>query len=76
MFIEFPKYKYHESRAPFVVQNKEEEAQLGDDWVDSPAYFGADSHPSAQSVLSPLQEKQEAKPKKLSKVPSLLEASR
>jgi len=32
----FPKYKYHKSNEPTIVQNEEEETALGDGWVDAP----------------------------------------
>jgi hypothetical protein len=35
-FIEFPKCKYHATKACIVVQSKDEEIALGGDWGDLP----------------------------------------
>lgn len=44
---EFPKWKYHEKYPQGVIVNDvEEEAALGDDWVNSPAEYGVETHPS------------------------------
>ena len=33
----YPKYKYHHTHEPKVVNTPEEEAELGDEWKESPA---------------------------------------
>jgi hypothetical protein len=35
----FPKYKYHASGQSIVIDNAEDEANLGEEWQDSPAAF-------------------------------------
>jgi hypothetical protein len=42
---EFPKYKYHATKAPKLVKSQEEEDALGDSYKDSPADFGVITHP-------------------------------
>lgn len=43
----FPRVKYHEQYPQGLTVNDEvEEASLGDGWVDSPAEFGVETHPS------------------------------
>lgn len=32
----FPKYKYHKTKEPVIVQNEDEEKALEGDWVDAP----------------------------------------
>lgn len=36
-FQAFPKWKYHASKEAVIVESKEAESALGDEWVDSPA---------------------------------------
>ena len=36
VYEEFPKWKYHPSKEPVVVQNADEESALGRDWFDRP----------------------------------------
>lgn len=38
-FQEFPKHKYHKTKASVVVNNPDEEKKLGSDWKDTPAAF-------------------------------------
>jgi hypothetical protein len=38
---EFPKCKYHASEPSRLVHNPDEDAALGEDWVNSPALFNA-----------------------------------
>jgi hypothetical protein len=35
----YPKWKYHATKDPVVVQSKEEEKALGKGWTESPADF-------------------------------------
>ena len=35
-FEEFPKWKYHRSKVPVIVLDAAAEADLGDDWHDTP----------------------------------------
>lgn len=37
VYQEFPKFKYHATSEPVIVQDPEEEAALGSAWADSPA---------------------------------------
>lgn len=37
VYQEFPKFKYHATLEPVIVQDPEEEAALGTEWADSPA---------------------------------------
>lgn len=37
VYHEFPKWKYHATEEPKIVQSKDEERALGEAWVDSPA---------------------------------------
>lgn len=36
VYLEFPKWKYHPSKDPVIVQDADEEKALGDDWFDLP----------------------------------------
>ncbi len=44
---EFPKYMYHESGEATMVENADQEHELGEGWEDSPSKFGVVTHPSA-----------------------------
>ena len=35
VYQEFPKWKYHPSKEPVMVDNAEQEAGLGHDWFDT-----------------------------------------
>lgn len=37
--MEFPKWKYHRTKSPVVVNNPEQEAALGEGWADHPNAF-------------------------------------
>lgn len=37
--MSYPKWKYHESLEPVVVQSEAEELELGAGWEESPAAF-------------------------------------
>lgn len=49
---EFPKFKYHETKEPVIVADKNEEGYLNDvfpgEWKDSPADFGIVTHPGLE----------------------------
>jgi|SRR5579872_376312 len=45
---EYPKYKYHATLAPVLVNSEDEEIMLGDGWEDSPAKHGIVTAPSAE----------------------------
>ena len=36
VFVEFPKWKYHPTKEPVVVDNADQEQALGKDWFDRP----------------------------------------
>lgn len=37
--FDYPKWKYHATKTPMVVNNYKEERALGPGWENSPAYF-------------------------------------
>lgn len=37
--FDYPKWKYHATEKPRVVNSAKEEAMLGPNWENSPAYF-------------------------------------
>jgi hypothetical protein len=37
--FDYPKWKYHASKKPTLVNSKHEEMMLGPEWENSPAYF-------------------------------------
>lgn len=41
--IEYPKYLYHESKEPVVVNSKDEHEELGKGWEETPAAFNKKS---------------------------------
>lgn len=41
MYIEYPKWLYHADGRSVVVNDREEEAALGEGWADTPAAFPA-----------------------------------
>lgn len=43
---QYPKVKYHEDQGQVIVHTEVEEAQLGDNWHDSPADYGHITAPS------------------------------
>lgn len=43
MKIEYPKWLYHRTAAPVIVQDPEEHAALGEEWADTPAAFVEDA---------------------------------
>jgi len=45
----FPKWKYHKSEKPVIVNDEESEAKLGDVWYDSPD-FKEESKPESDSA--------------------------
>lgn len=48
---EYPKFKYHpDVPAGVVVDDMEEEADLGEGWVNSPAEFGVESCPQRDKL--------------------------
>lgn len=48
----YPKYKYHETHEPVIVETAEEEEYLpSDEWKDSPADFGIITHPSKEQMM-------------------------
>lgn len=61
---EFPKFKYHPQYPQGLkINDAEEELALGDEWVDSPAEFGVETHPQISekdAVLSRLAQIREA----------------
>jgi hypothetical protein len=50
----YPKWKYHATKDPVVVESKEAEADLGEGWGESPAEFSAPKDESP--VASPSEE--------------------
>lgn len=49
---EYPKYMYHTTEEPTVVNNPDELKELGPDWAESPAAFGVETAPSAESIAA------------------------
>jgi hypothetical protein len=47
----YPKYKYHSSGQNIVVNNAEDEANLGDEWQDSPAAFEEQGEPATEGQV-------------------------
>ena len=45
---EFPKWKYHATHKPILIQNVVQEEQLGEAWKNSPAEHGIVTAPSAK----------------------------
>lgn len=37
--FDFPRWKYHATKKPALVNSKREESELGPGWENSPAYF-------------------------------------
>lgn len=46
----FPKWKYHASKAPQVIQSEEQEKEIGSEWKESPAEFGVIVYPSDEEL--------------------------
>ena len=44
--IEYPKWKYHATEQPVVVESAEQEEALGKEWADSPAAFEKKAAPA------------------------------
>lgn len=43
--MEFPKWLYHATEEPVIVNDPAEEAALGGGWADTPAAFAGDDKP-------------------------------
>lgn len=56
--MSYPKFLYHRTEKPVVVNSKEEHAALGKEWKESPADFE-----EVAEKISPISEAEE-KPKK------------
>lgn len=46
----YPKYKYHAEKAAVIVNDEEQEAELGEGWADSPADHGIITQPSEEQA--------------------------
>jgi hypothetical protein len=46
--MNYPKWKYHPSKEPRLVQTQKAEAELGPDWFNSPADFGVETAPGLE----------------------------
>lgn len=46
VYQEFPKWKYHAVKDAVIVESKEAEAALGDEWANSPAPAALDTKSS------------------------------
>lgn len=44
----FPKWKYHPTYSPCLVQSTEDERSLGQGWFDSPAEYGIETAPGVR----------------------------
>lgn len=46
----FPKFMYHktfgETKKAVIIHSVEQEKMLGEDWADTPAKFGVETHPA------------------------------
>lgn len=42
----YPKFIYHQTKAPKIVKTKEEHDVYRDEWRESPADFGVTTHPN------------------------------
>ena len=42
----YPAWRYHKTEPAVIVNNPDEDAQLGDGWADTPAAFIDDSAPA------------------------------
>jgi len=62
--IEFPKFKYHETKDAVVVKDADEEKALGTEWANSPAEFGVVTCPNPDEELLKQAEKLDKKGKK------------
>jgi hypothetical protein len=50
--MSYPKWKYHASKEPTIVNSEADEKALGNDWGESPAEFEeVSSSPSHQSAV-------------------------
>ena len=47
---DYPRAMYHASGENIIVNDAAELAALGDGWEDSPAKFGVETHPSAETL--------------------------
>ncbi len=61
MFQGFPKWKYHRTLPACIVNDATAEAELGEDWADSPAAFLGQSAPEPESPAAPVGAKPEKK---------------
>lgn len=41
-FIEFPKFLYSKGQEPRIVQSREEQDELGDEWFEALEFFAED----------------------------------
>lgn len=48
--VQYPKFKYHATKAARIVNDDAEEQELGSEWKDSPAEFGVITCPSAEDL--------------------------
>ena len=73
--IEYPKWVYHQEKAPkgIIVKNEKEKLELGEGWVDTPAKFNKENEDgkikkenekALQEIVKP---KRGRKPKKVIK---------
>ncbi len=62
----YPKWKYHPSFSPALVQSGEDEKALEGKWYDSPADFGVETAPGVRpdKEVAKNKKKAESKPEK------------
>ncbi len=48
--MDYPKFKYHATKAARIVNDDAEEQELGAEWKDSPAEFGVITCPSVEDL--------------------------
>ena len=60
--LEYPKWMYHKSEVPVIVNNPDEEDALGKGWHDK--FQGAETAPAAVTEETPIDLSEIAPPKK------------
>jgi hypothetical protein len=67
-YVAYPKWLYHETQPPVLVQDPEEHAALGEGWEETPAAFaGKPAEEPAQEQTEPGSNEPAAEPKKRGK---------
>jgi hypothetical protein len=67
MKIEYPKWLYHRTHAPKIVDDPEQHDALGDEWKDSPADLESDPEPASEAPELPDVDTDTEKPEALKK---------